>query len=165
MNSTRLVSTAAALFAGASLLPSAAVASGTKQTMITGKLEQMCSVTAPGDQTFDPTKTTTQSVGSPSYQCNFTGSAKLSFWSQNSGQVIAPASTSNGNVPQSKAYTFSFAGSNIGQLPAAANASAVVNRAVTAPNTPQSDPATIQLTTAATIAGTYTDTIYVSIAP
>lgn len=165
MTTTRLVSTAAALLAGASLLPAAAHASGTKQTLITGKLDQMCMVTPPGDQTFNPTVTTAQSVGSPSYQCNFTGSAKLSFWSQNGGQVISPASSNNGNVAQAKAYSFSFDGNNLGQLPAAANSTAVVTRSVLAPNTAQTGPATIQLTTAATIAGTYTDTIYVSIAP
>ena len=148
----------------AGLVASPAFAAGQTQTIVTGTLEQSCTVSAPATQTFNPASTALQQVGTVSYQCNFVGNASLRMWSQNGGTVIAPASAANGNTAQSRTYGTIFDGTALAQLPNAATGPAIV-RAVTAANTAQTGTTSIQLSSAATVAGTYTDTIFVSIAP
>jgi hypothetical protein len=142
-----------------------ALAANQSSTMISGSLAQTCSVTAPANQNFDPASTASQSVGSPSYQCNFIGNANLRFWSQNGGAVIAPAGPGNGNAAQSRQFTFSFDGTSLGQLGNSSGAAAVVSRPISAANVQQSGPSSIQLASPALIAGTYSDVLFVSIAP
>jgi len=134
-------------------------------TQISGSLPQTCAVTAPANQSFDPASTAVQAIGSPSYQCNFIGGASLRFWTLNGGLAISPAGPNNGNVAQSRAYNFNFDGTNLGQLGNADGSAVPVVRAISLPNTVQVGIASMQLGSAATIAGTYTDTIFVSIAP
>lgn len=146
-------------------LCSPALASDQKQYQITGSLEQSCTVTVPTTQTINPASTTQQSVGSPSYQCNFAGNAILRFWTQNGGQIVSPAAAANNNTAQTRAYSFTFDGTALGQLTNASGTATTVTRAITTPNAAQSGAAAIQLASVATIAGSYADTIFVSIAP
>jgi hypothetical protein len=148
----------------AGVIASPALAAGQTQTIITGTLEQSCTVAAPANQTFNPASTALQQVGTVTYQCNFAGNASLKMWSQNGGQVTSPASAANNNTVQSRTYGTIFDGTPLAQLPNAATGPAIV-RTVTTANTAQTGVTSIQLSSAATIAGTYTDTIFVSIAP
>ena len=151
------------------LLPLAAAApafaADQAQYQINGSLAQACRVTAPPNQIFDPASTAVQPIGSPSYVCNFAGNATLRFWTQNGGQVVSPAAASNNNVAQSRPYTFVFDGSSLGQLTNASGSSAPLTRTIVTPNVAQNGASTMQLGAAATVAGTYSDTIFVSIAP
>jgi hypothetical protein len=153
------------LLVAAAAAAAPALAANQGSTAISGSLAQTCSVTAPANQTFDPASTASQSVGSPSYQCNFIGNASLRFWSQNGGAVIAPAGPGNGNLAQSRPFTFSFDGTSLGQLGNSAGAALPVSRPISVANVQQTGPASIQLASPAMIAGTYSDVLFVSIAP
>jgi hypothetical protein len=161
MTKVRSLLTAGAVLAS----PGAAIAAGQATTHISGSLPQTCGVTAPANQIFDPASIGVQPIGSATYQCNFSGTANLRFWTQNSGAAIAPAGSSNNNVAQSQVYNFTFDGTSLGRLSNAAGSAAAVVRPIVSPNVGQSGAASIQLTSPATIAGTYADTIFVSIAP
>jgi len=153
------------LVASAVAAPAPALAGDHKDILITTTLARTCGVTAPGDQTIDPSSLAVQPVGSVSYRCNFVGGATLRLWSQNGGQIISPASPSNGGAPQSRIYSTVFDGAALGQLTNAADTSAQTVRAIAAANTDQSGAASIQLSSAAVIAGAYLDTIFVDITP
>jgi len=142
-----------------------AAAAGTGSTQITGVLSPSCVITAPPAAIFDPALTTQQSVGSATYQCNFIGLAELKFWSTNGGQVVMPAGPANGNVAQKRVYALDFDGSNLGQVGDTSATAAVTSRSISVSNTDQSGQLKIQLASAANVAGTYSDTIFMSIAP
>jgi hypothetical protein len=142
-----------------------ALAADQTQYQVTGSLAQTCAVTAPPNQTINPASTAVQAIGSPSYVCNFAGNATLRFWTQNGGAILSPAAAGNNNIAQSRPYSFVFDGTALGQLTNASNTATGVVRAILTPNAAQSGPATMQLANPAVIAGTYSDTIFISIAP
>ena len=149
----------------ATTVASPALAAGQTQTIITGTLAQSCTVTAPEAQTFNPASTALQSVGTVSYQCNFAGNATLKMWSQNGGTVISPAAAGNNNTAQSRAYGTIFDGTPLGGLTNSSGTAGGITRTLALSNTAQTGLTQIQLNTAANVSGTYTDTIFVSIAP
>lgn len=142
-----------------------AYAADTGSIQISGTLSPSCAITAPPATTFNPALTTQQPVGSAAYQCNFIGTATLKFWSTYGGQAVMPAGPGNGNVAQMRVYAFEFDGSNLGQIGNNAATAASASRSISAANTSQSGAMTISLASAASVAGTYSDTIFMSIAP
>lgn len=154
-----------AAFLIAALGGSPASAADQVQYQILGTLAQACSVTAPDTQTFNPGSTALQPIGFPSYQCNFAGNAALRFWTLNGGQIVSSAAASNNNVAQSRAYTFVFDGTNLGQLTSDSASATAVTRPIVAPNVAQNGAATMQLASGVTVAGSYADIIFISIAP
>jgi hypothetical protein len=147
------------------LLSTPAFAAGQAQYQITGILAQTCSVSAPVNQTIDPTSLAVQATGSISYQCDFIGDASLRLWSQNGGLITSPAAPQNGNAIQSRVYDLTFDGTPLGQLTNASATAASNVRAITAANTTQLGATSIQLASAANVAGSYSDTIFVDITP
>jgi hypothetical protein len=161
----RLLWATIGLSGAASLLAGHAAAGSEAQVHISSTLVQVCSVTAPGPQTIDPASTGVQATGSVSYQCNFVGSPTLRLWSQNGGLLVSPAAPQNGAVAQSRAYNFTFDGVALGQLTSTAATAAPNVRATVASNTAQFAATSIQLSTAAVVAGGYSDILFVDITP
>ena len=153
------------IVAVAAAVASPAFAADTGSTVISGTLLQSSSVTEPAAQTIDPASTAVQNVGTVSYQCNFVGNSTLKLWSLNGGRIISPASATNGNIQQVHTYSTTFDNTNLSLLPTTVGAATAVTRAMAAAGVAQSGLMQIQLSTGATVAGTYTDTISVSIAP
>lgn len=156
-----------ALVLAAALAASPAAAAGTGSTQITGVLPPSCSITAPGAQTFNPALTSVQGIGSVAYQCNFASSgATIKFWSANGGKAVMPAGAANGNVAQELGYSLQFGGNAVGALTSAeASTLAIATPTMNAANVGQSSSLAMQLSTAASIAGTYSDVIWMSINP
>ena len=155
----------ASAFAAAALSAAPTVAAGSGSTQVTGSLAPSCNIVAPPAATFDPSLTSQQSIGSARYRCNFTGATTLAFWSQNGGSVVMSASSQNGNVVQSRAFSLLFDGTALGVVSNSSASASVASRNVTAVGVEQLGELKIQLATAANVAGSYADTIFMSINP
>lgn len=160
MNKTTMLGIAVAAMAS-----TPALAEGQGSTLVSGSLAPSCSITAPSAQTFNPAGAGKQDIGSVSYKCNFAGNgAAIKFWSENGGKVVMPASGANNNVAQSRNYTLYFETAPVPALGTSAPATGQ-NVSMQTPNAAQGGALQMELESAANVAGTYSDTIYMSIAP
>lgn len=131
---------------------------------VSGTLSATCSATVPGDQTINPASNQPQSIGTTGLQCNFAGIPTLRFWSTGSGKLVAASSPANGNVAQSLPYQLIYDGTVVGQLTGNSGSALPINRSVS-PGTQRQGTVSIQIGTPASVAGTYTDTIFLAVAP
>jgi hypothetical protein len=145
------------LLAASAVVATPAMAARSASYTISGTLSPSCSITAPANQTINPTSTASQPIGVPSYVCNFAGPAAIRFWSQNGSVLQAP----NGSV----SYSFVFDGSGPFTLPNAEPALATLSRSIATAGTAQTGAASITISAGASVAGTYSDTISMSINP
>jgi hypothetical protein len=137
--------------------PAMASVSNTGSTQIGGTLAQSCSLTPPADKTdLNVTSTSEQTIGNATYSCNFSGTgAGISISTGNGGQLKSGTNT--------VAYQLKLGGGSY-FAPTIAPQSAE-SPSITAANSAQTSSLKITLGAAATIAGTYTDTVNLTIAP
>ena len=136
-----------------------AIADTTVDLPLEGVLPKACDISAFINGPFDAIdmeSTANQGAESVSVNCNYGGSASVQFSSANSGEMV---SGSNG-VP----YLFSLSGSPLSGG-VALTTPVTWNGFPATTNTNQTRGASITLTTAATVAGTYTDTITATVTP
>ncbi|QIG79040.1 hypothetical protein [Stakelama tenebrarum] len=132
---------------------------------IRGTLAEECTIKTPEAAAIDPASAAPQSIGTASVVCNFVGAPTMRVWSLNGGQIVSPASEENGQTEQAQPYSFAFDGVSLGKLGKDQEGASYVPLAVTASNTAHTADAQITIATPATVAGTYSDIIYVSINP
>lgn len=143
---------------------SPALAQDALSIAVTGTLPHTCNASVPGDQTIDPGSSQPQPIGTAGFECNFVGSPTIRFWSEGAGLLKAPAAPSNGNVAQVLPYQFTYDGTQLGQLTDSSETAMPITRTAAAGASKLGE-ASIQILTAAIVAGTYSDTIYLGITP
>ena len=143
-----------------------AAAAGSGSTAISGSLATSCSLTAPAAKNdVSMIVTSQQTVGDVTYKCNFAGNAGFKFHSNNGGAMVMPAAPANGNVAQSIIYSTALDSDILGQLTNTAPAANSTSRSLVAVNTGQAASLKISLASIASVAGTYSDVIHMSINP
>lgn len=150
-----------ALLAATLLTAGAAQAGASTQIQLQGTLPKSCEVTAFVNGPFDAlnmSSTAIQGAESLSPVCNYGGTLSVTFNSANQG-VMKTAANGGASVP----YSLTVSGGLLNNASLAtpqtvSNWPAVVNAA-------QTRSLSVTLGAAATVAGSYTDTITVSVAP
>ena len=151
----------AALAASAS---TSAFAAGSAAVNISSTLAKSCTITTPGTVvtlTGTDASTTTTTV-----TCNFTGTPQLSYTSLNKGALSGETGADAGKLD----YYINFGGTSVSStnlLASAANggAGATFPGASGAANAPVTSDLALGFKTAPSIAGTYTDTLTITVAP
>lgn len=126
---------------------------------LSGVLPKACTISAFLDGPFDAldmASTSVQGGESLSVNCNYGGSASVQFSSANAGAMVSGANS----VP----YNLIVSGSPFSGGVSLATPQTWAGFPATA-NTNQTRSLSVQLTTAASVAGTYTDTITASVTP
>lgn len=144
-------------------LAGAASAADSGTTLVFGDISEFCTVTAPPASTVSVTSTAPQDIGNFSYSCNFIGpSASIRFWSTNGGALVNPESGGE-TLP----YLFNWQGlvANADLTPEETSATIVAVNPGAPPNSVTVLAASIALQQTATVAGVFSDTIFISIAP
>lgn len=148
---------AAAAFAAVSAAP--AMAQTSVEIPLSGTLAKACTISAFLNGPFDAlnlTSTTIQGSESVTGVCNYGGSATVTFTSANNGSL----KSGNDTVP----YLFHVSGSPLSGGVSLATPQAFGGFPAVV-NTPQTRSMSVTLLSAATVAGTYTDTVTASITP
>ncbi|MCE9523490.1 MAG: hypothetical protein K8S25_13790 [Alphaproteobacteria bacterium] len=135
-----------------------AMAAGSDSVTVTTFLAQSCSVSIPGTDVALPPGGGLSLATSFSYQCNYGGEAAVATVTYDSG--YDGVSDDLGVTDHEYNIIPSFGSSGTSAAPLI-NAAA----AVTAPNSPQNVSFQLSLVTPIIVAGTYTDTLTISIAP
>lgn len=141
-----------------SLAAAPAFAADSVQVPLSGTLAKACNISAFLNGPFnaiDMTSTAVQGAESLTVNCNYGGSASVTFTSANSGSMNGPA-----NIP----YQFILSGSPFSGGVSLATPQTWTGFPAVA-NADQTRGMSIQLNQAATLAGTYTDTITASVTP
>ena len=144
-------------------LAAPALAAGSGSTLVFGTVLENCTVTAPPPSTVSVVSTDVQPIGDFSYSCNFIGpSASIRFWSTNGGALFNPESGGE-QLP----YAFSWQGvvSNADLTPEETSAAVISVNPGAPSNSVSVLAASIALQQTATIAGVFSDTIFISISP
>lgn len=147
------------LAAAAALSISAVQAADTVQIPLTGELAKSCDISAFLNGPFDAidmTDTAVQGAESLTVNCNYGGSASVTFESANAGEMQSGTDA----VP----YQFILSGSPFSGGVSLATAQ-TWNGFPTVANSNQTRSMSIQLDSTATVAGTYEDTITATVVP
>nr|WP_010133544.1 hypothetical protein [Microbulbifer agarilyticus] len=140
------------------LASTSAMAADSIQIPLSGVLPKSCDVSAYINGPFDALDmTSTEKQGSESLSpvCNYGGTLTVTFSSANNGALVSGSNT----VP----YTFSVSGGLLNN--AALSSPAVVGNWPAVANGAQTRSMSVTLVSAATVAGTYTDTITATVTP
>lgn len=159
MNAVRMFPTGLLL----ACLAGAALAADSRSTLVFGTVLENCTVTAPPSSTISVVSTDTQPIGDFSYTCNFIGpSAAIRFWSENGGALFNPESGG-----QTLPYRFNWQGlvADADLTNDEATATIVSVNPGAPVNAITSLAASLALDTPATVAGVFSDTIFISISP
>jgi hypothetical protein len=147
----------------AALIAGSALAADSGSTLVFGNVLENCTVTAPPASTVSVISLDIQPIGNFSYTCNFIGpSASIRFWSTNGGALVNPDSGSE-TLP----YRFNWQGlvTNADLTNTEITAAVVAVNPGAPANSVTTLAASIALDDTATVAGTFSDTIFISIAP
>lgn len=150
-----------ALLAASFLTAGAAQAASSVQIPLTGVLPKACDVSAFLNGPFDAldmTSTSVQGSESITARCNYGGTLSVTLSSLNAGKMVN-RSHGGAEVP----YGVTISGSPLNNASLASPQTISNWPAVT--NAVQTRSISVTLANAATVAGTYTDTITVSVAP
>ena len=150
-----------ALLAASVLAAGAAQAANSVQIPLQGVLPKSCDVSAYLNGPFnalDMTSTAVQGAESITANCNYSGTLMVTLSSVNAGKMKTSA---NGGAEVG--YGVTISGSSVTNASLAAPQ--VINNWPAVVNANQTRSISVQLAAAATVAGTYTDTITVAVAP
>ena len=143
----------------ASMIAAPVMAQDSVVIPLSGELEKDCNISAFLNGPFDVLNmesTAVQGGESVTINCNYGGTASVEFASANGGTMDSGANS----VP----YNFLLAGTSLSGGVSLASPQTVTNFPATV-NTDQSRTMSVQLTSAATVAGIYTDTITATVTP